>query len=81
MSKIRRAGVGYQIHILELIFLFCAYFKQNGSNISFMQLKVVGPVAVFGGLLQIVMFMFLSGLTAMVWCRSLWFGFATCLKW
>lgn len=31
-----------------------------------MQLKAVGPVAVLGGLLQIVTFMFLCGITAMV---------------
>ncbi|GKV33688.1 hypothetical protein SLEP1_g42162 [Rubroshorea leprosula] len=36
-----------------------------GLEFSLTKLKVVGPVAVFGGLLQIVMFMFLSGLTAM----------------
>lgn len=31
-----------------------------------MQLKVVGPVAVLGGLLQIVIFMCLCGITAAV---------------
>lgn len=35
-----------------------------------LQLKVVGPVAVLGGLLQIVLLMFLCGVTALVWENS-----------
>ncbi|XP_073001849.1 K(+) efflux antiporter 5-like isoform X1 [Typha latifolia] len=37
-----------------------------GLEFSLTKLKVVGPVAVLGGLLQIVIFMFLCGLTAML---------------
>ncbi|XP_071934243.1 K(+) efflux antiporter 5-like isoform X2 [Coffea arabica] len=37
-----------------------------GLEFSLTKLKVVGPVAVFGGLLQIVILMFLCGSTAMV---------------
>ncbi|KAG8073285.1 hypothetical protein GUJ93_ZPchr0006g42012 [Zizania palustris] len=37
-----------------------------GLEFSLTKLKVVGPVAVLGGLLQIVLFMFLCGLTAML---------------
>lgn len=36
-----------------------------------MQLKVVGAVAVFGGFLQIIIFMLLSGIIAMVISESL----------
>jgi hypothetical protein len=36
----------------------------------FDQLKVVGPVAVLGGLLQIALFMFLCGLTAAVYAPT-----------
>jgi hypothetical protein len=36
----------------------------------FCQLKVVGPVAVLGGLFQIALFMFLCGLTAAVFITS-----------
>ncbi|XP_059449727.1 K(+) efflux antiporter 5 isoform X1 [Corylus avellana] len=36
-----------------------------GLEFSLTKLKVVGPVAVLGGLLQIIIFMFLSGITAM----------------
>lgn len=40
---------------------------QRFTDLSFIhQLKAVGPVAVIGGLLQIVLFMFLCGLTAAV---------------
>ncbi|CAN1265158.1 K(+) efflux antiporter 5 [Linum perenne] len=37
-----------------------------GLEFSMTKLRVVGAVAVFGGFLQIVMFMFLAGLTAML---------------
>lgn len=37
-----------------------------GLEFSLTKLKAVGPVAVLGGLLQIVFFMFLSGVTAML---------------
>ncbi|XVF12386.1 hypothetical protein REPUB_Repub08aG0113200 [Reevesia pubescens] len=37
-----------------------------GLEFSLAKLKVVGPVAVFGGLLQIVIFMFLSGIIAVL---------------
>ncbi|KAK6926337.1 Cation/H+ exchanger [Dillenia turbinata] len=37
-----------------------------GLEFSLTKLKVVGPVAVLGGFLQMVMFMFLSGITAML---------------
>ncbi|KAL6847635.1 hypothetical protein ACP4OV_022661 [Aristida adscensionis] len=37
-----------------------------GLEFSMTKLKVVGPVAVLGGLLQIALFMFLCGLTAML---------------
>ncbi|KAK9291516.1 hypothetical protein L1049_019464 [Liquidambar formosana] len=37
-----------------------------GLEFSLTKLKVVGPVAVLGGLLQIIIFMFLSGITAML---------------
>ncbi|KAJ3682075.1 hypothetical protein LUZ60_014648 [Juncus effusus] len=37
-----------------------------GLEFSITKLKVVGPVAIFGGLLQIVLFMFLCGVTAML---------------
>jgi Kef-type K+ transport system membrane component KefB len=37
-----------------------------GLEFSLTKLKAVGPVAVIGGLLQIVLFMFLCGLTAAV---------------
>ena len=43
----------------------------KGASLNFlMQLKVVGPVAVFGGLLQIVILMFLCGSTAMVLLKT-----------
>lgn len=42
-----------------------------------MQLKAVGAVAVLGGLLQIVIFMFLCGILAMVWC---WLWLMCCLQ-
>lgn len=35
-------------------------------NLLFVQLKAVGPVAVLGGLLQILTFMFLCAITAVV---------------
>jgi Kef-type K+ transport system membrane component KefB len=38
-----------------------------GLEFSMTKLKVVGPVAVLGGLLQIVLLMFLCGVTALVW--------------
>ena len=59
-----------------LIVLRTVYIKKKISKIkrisfhlrsSFMQLKVVGPVAVLGGLLQIMTFMFLCGITAVVY--------------
>lgn len=37
-----------------------------GLEFSLTKLKVVGPVAVFGGLLQIVIFMFLCGITSLL---------------
>ncbi|KAK4480580.1 hypothetical protein RD792_013658 [Penstemon davidsonii] len=37
-----------------------------GLEFSMSKLKVVGPVAVFGGLLQIIIFMLLCGITAVV---------------
>lgn len=41
-------------------------FVRKHFNFSLMQLKVVGPVAVLGGLLQILTFMFLCGIIAAV---------------
>jgi len=38
-----------------------------------MKLKAVGAVAVLGGLLQIVIFMFMCGILSMVWCWLVWF--------
>lgn len=35
-------------------------------NCTLMQLRAVGAVAVLGGMLQIIVFMFLCGITAMV---------------
>lgn len=43
----------------------CPYYK-GYSILLLVQLKAVGPVAVLGGLLQIVIFMFLCGISAMV---------------
>lgn len=37
-----------------------------GLEFSLTKLKVVGPVAVFGGLLQIIIFMFLCGITSLL---------------
>ncbi|XP_021687858.2 K(+) efflux antiporter 5 isoform X1 [Hevea brasiliensis] len=41
-----------------------------GLEFSLTKLKVVGPVAVLGGLLQIVIFMFLCGITAVQFCGA-----------
>lgn len=40
-------------------------------NLCVLQLKVVGPVAVLGGMLQIFIFMFLCGILAMVYFESI----------
>jgi len=48
------------IHVKSLPYHVCPFF----------QLKVVGPVAVLGGLLQIALFMFLCGLTAAVYAPT-----------
>jgi hypothetical protein len=55
-----------------IVFPACRYSKGTVEQSTvmqerhFYQLKVVGPVAVLGGLLQIALFIFLCGLTVVV---------------
>lgn len=55
------------IFVLQKLLLQIMMMFEAVLRFLFMQLKVVGPVAVLGGLLQIVTFMLLCGFLTMVW--------------
>jgi Kef-type K+ transport system membrane component KefB len=71
LTKVLKKIYGYYIQYntsLPKVFLTNIHIKWFPYCIRhFYQLKVVGPVAVLGGLLQIALFMFLCGLTAAVY--------------
>ncbi|KAF3321293.1 K(+) efflux antiporter 5 [Carex littledalei] len=60
--------ISEMVQVVETVAQFGVVFLlfALGLEFSLTKLKVVGAVAIFGGLLQIVLFMFLCGVTAMM---------------